>query len=86
MMERTLFNDRLAQIEGRLAELDARYVEWNWKLAEQREITRKDLEEKYAADQVSYQAMAKRLELEKQKAAELEMKLEKLKQPAKRKK
>lgn len=35
MTERTLFEDRLAKIDRRLARLDARYVEWNWELAEQ---------------------------------------------------
>jgi len=41
--------------------------------AEKQNISR-DLEEKYRADQVSYQAMAKRLELEKKRIAELEKK------------
>ena len=44
-------------------------------IAREKELIRKDLEEKYAADIVSYDAMAKRLELEKQKARELEAKL-----------
>lgn len=37
MTESTPIDDRLAEIDGSLAELDARYVEWNWQLAEQRE-------------------------------------------------
>lgn len=40
---------------------------------------KKDLEEKYRADIVSYQAMAKKVELEKSKMRELEEELEKLK-------
>jgi hypothetical protein len=39
------------------------------------EFVRQDMQEKYAADMVSYQAMAKRLEIEKKKAAELENQL-----------
>jgi len=35
MTERTPFEDRLSDIDRRLARLDARYVEWNWELAEQ---------------------------------------------------
>lgn len=44
------------------------------RVAEERKKVVKDLEEKYAADRVSYDAMAKRLELERQKAKELEKK------------
>jgi len=53
-------------------------------IAREKELIRKDLEEKYAADIVSYNAMAKRLELEKQKAKELEGKLNTL-QPQEKK-
>ena len=44
-----------------------------------RSEVKKDLEEKYRADIVSYQAMAKKVELEKRKIRELEEELEKLK-------
>lgn len=44
-------------------------------LTQQREIARKDLEEKYKADKVSYEAMSRRLEVEKGKIAELNKKL-----------
>lgn len=37
MTERTLFEDRLVEIDRRLARLDARYVAWNWKLAQQQQ-------------------------------------------------
>jgi REP element-mobilizing transposase RayT len=52
------------------------------RLQEERKEVVKDLEEKHAADMVSYQAMAKRMELEKQKAAELEQEVQKLKEQA----
>jgi len=45
------------------------------RLAEQREIARKDLDEKYRADKVSYQAMSRRLEFERKKIEELNKKL-----------
>jgi len=45
------------------------------RLAQQREFARKDLEEKYKADKVSYEAMSRRLEIEKNKIAELNKKL-----------
>jgi REP element-mobilizing transposase RayT len=41
--------------------------EYQDKLEEQKESIRKDLNEKYSADRVSYEAMAKRLEIEKKK-------------------
>jgi len=44
------------------------------KLAKEKQFIRQDLEEKYAADIVSYNAMAKRLEIEKKKVKELEEK------------
>lgn len=37
---------------------------------------KRDLEERYRADQISYRAMAKRLELEKEKRKELEDRLD----------
>jgi len=67
------FNKELAQKEN---ELDKR-------LREERGAIVQDLNEKYAADKVSYQAMAVRMEREKQRAAELEAKLQDIKQPRK---
>jgi Tfp pilus assembly protein PilN len=43
-------------------------------LAAAKEVIQKDIEEKYKADIVSYNAMAKRVELQKQKIEELEKK------------
>lgn len=45
------------------------------RISKEKVLIRKDLEEKHAADMVSYQAMAKRLELEKKKVKELEEKM-----------
>ena len=53
-------------------ELAKKEAEINMRLAKDKEFIHKDLEEKYRADMVSYQAMAKRLELEKQKVRKLE--------------
>jgi putative transposase len=53
-------------------ELAKKEAEINMRLNKEREFIHKDLEEKYHADMVSYQAMAKRLELEKQKVRKLE--------------
>ena len=50
-------------------------TEFNQRLEEERKKIEQDLEEKYQADKVSYDAMAKRLEMEKQRANELEEKL-----------
>ena len=49
--------------------------EFKLKLAKERDTIQKALDEKYRADKVSYEAMAKRLELEKKKVKELEEKL-----------
>ncbi|MBL7130013.1 MAG: hypothetical protein ISS45_01180 [Candidatus Omnitrophica bacterium] len=50
-----------------------------------KEDLKRDLEEKYQADMVSYQAMIKRLELEKKKQKELKEKIEQLeKEPRKK--
>ena len=43
-----------------------------------KEDLKRDLEEKYQADMVSYQAMIKRLELEKKRQEELKEKIDKL--------
>lgn len=47
------------------------------KISQERDIIKKDLEEKYRADMVSYEAMYKRMEIEKQKVREMEKKLHK---------
>jgi len=52
----------------------AKQVEFKEKLAKARELIRQDLQGKYSADIVSYQAMVKRLEIEKNKVKELEAK------------
>lgn len=44
------------------------------KLDQEKEFIKKDLQEKYNADKVSYEVMAKRLEIEKRKVKELEQK------------
>jgi flagellar motility protein MotE (MotC chaperone) len=48
------------------------------KIAQERELIRKDLDEKYRADLVSFEAMAKRLEIEKKRLKDLEEKMQKL--------
>lgn len=48
--------------------------EFSQKLSVEREKIKRDLDEKYRADMVSYEAMAKRLQLEKEKVKELEEK------------
>lgn len=53
-------------------------IEFKKQLSTGQDMVRKDLEEKYRADMVSYQAMAKRLELEKKKAKEMQFDIEKL--------
>jgi putative transposase len=60
-----------------IKELAKKESELSMRLAKDRAFIHKDLEEKYQADMVSYQAMAKRLELEKQKVRKLEDKLDK---------
>ncbi len=63
------------QLNKSLNELDQRKdQEFTLKLDKEKEFIRQDLEEKYAADIVSYNAMAKRLEIEKKKVKELEEK------------
>jgi hypothetical protein len=57
-------------------ELQKKDAEVSVRLARERETVFKDLDEKYRADMVSYQAMAKRLEIEKGKARKLEKELE----------
>ncbi len=54
-------------------------LEFSKRLAEERIFINKDLQEKYKADMVSFDALAKRLEIEKKKARELENKAERKK-------
>jgi len=56
--------------------LKRREAEFSEKMITERKMLRKDLEEKHSADMVSYEAMTKRLELEKKRAEELKKKLE----------
>jgi len=57
------------------------------KVSQEKELIKKDFEERYRADRVSYKAMAKRLEMERQKAKELEAEVEaQKKETAKKKK
>jgi len=50
-------------------------MEYSDKLSQERTNIKKDLEEKHRADMVSFEAMAKRLEMEKKKVEELEGKV-----------
>lgn len=56
-------------------EIENRSVEISKRLGEERTNIVKDLDEKYRADMVSYEAMSKRFEIEKKKSEELEKKL-----------
>ncbi len=64
--------------EQEIEKKDANMVQ---QINEERERTIKDMNEKYLADQVSYQAMAKRLEAEKKRIKELEAEKESAKEP-----
>jgi len=55
-------------------DLENKEIELSQRLKKERTFIYKDLDEKYRADQVSYKAMAKRLEIEKNKVKELEEK------------
>jgi REP element-mobilizing transposase RayT len=57
-------------------ELVKKDYEFSEELARERAFFARDLEEKYRADQVSLQAMARRLEIEKQKSLEAQKKAE----------
>lgn len=60
-------------------ELQKKETEISSRLAKERKAIVKDLQEKHSADMVSYDAMAKRVELEKKRAQELESKLSSVK-------
>lgn len=66
------------RLKKEIKELDKKKeVEVNRRIIEERNAIKKDLEEKYQADRVSYEAMARRLELEKQKVKDLQIKRKK---------
>lgn len=68
-------------LKGVLRDLEHRKeTELKSKIAQERELIRRDLDEKYRADLVSFEVMAKRLEIEKKRMKELEQKLEKKEQ------
>lgn len=71
-----LFSTTKAAKENLNKELSQGKIELSEKLKQDREFIKKDLDEKYRADLVSYQAMAKRLEIEKNKVKHLENKIE----------
>jgi hypothetical protein len=58
-------------------EIAHKEMEMSNKLNQEKEFIKKDLDEKYRADLVSYQAMSKRLEIEKNRVKELEEKTNK---------
>ena len=58
--------------------LENKKMEFREQLSKQRDFVKKDLEEKYRADIVSYQAMEKRLQIEQKKTDELNRKLKNL--------
>lgn len=56
--------------------------EFRQQVAREREFIKKDLDEKYRADMVSFEALAKRMELERQKTRQLQEEVKKLSSPA----
>lgn len=64
--------NNLAALQTQKAQRDK---ELEKKIEEEKEFVKRDMAEKYAADSVSYQVMAIRLEKEKEKARELEARL-----------
>lgn len=70
-----LYGKAMSARERLKNEIAKKDVEMKKRLNAARAEISKDLDEKYRADMVSYQAMAKRLEIEKKKAKELEGKL-----------
>jgi len=60
-------------------ELEKKEKELSLRVSDEKKKVYKDLDEKYRADMVSYQALSKRLEIEKNKTKELEEKLGKIK-------
>jgi len=70
-----LYNNTLGLKENFKKELLGKETELTSRLEKDKVKIYKDLDEKYRADNVSYEAMAKRLEVEKGKVKELENKL-----------
>ncbi len=58
----------------------SRNQDFNALLQKERQAIIKDVEEKYKADMVSFEVLAKRIQIEKQKNKELQDKLEKTKE------
>jgi len=58
--------------------------EFKSRLGKERALVRKDLDEKYRADLVSFEAMHKRLEIEKSRIKELQEKLKKFEKKEKK--
>jgi len=62
-----------------MQQLDAiKKKEYNLKLIQAKEEASRDFEEKYRADKVSFEAMHKRLEIEKQRNKELKEEFKKM--------
>ena len=59
------------------AAMQKKDMELSAQLSQQRELIKKDLNEKYKADLVSFQALSQRLEIERKRSQELEQKMEK---------
>lgn len=70
-----LYTKTLATKENLKKAVEKKDIELSTKVKEERQKVHKDLEEKYQADRVSYEAMAKRLEIERKKIRELEEKI-----------
>ncbi len=65
-------------LKNTIANLDNnKEKEFKDRLAKERALIREDLDEKYRADMVSFEAMYKRLEIEKKKMKELQERLKK---------
>lgn len=65
-------------LKGILRDLEHRKeAELKSKIDQERELIRRDIDEKYRADLVSFEVLAKRLEIEKERMKELEQRLEK---------
>jgi len=58
-----------------LISIDLREREFQAELVRETERLKQDLDEKYRADRVSYRALARRLEIEKQKTAEIQRRM-----------
>jgi len=70
-----LYSNTIGLKENFKKELSGKETELTSRLAKDRKRIYEDLDEKYRADKVSYEAMVKRLEIEKGKVKELENKL-----------